>query len=61
MTYIWVAARGQYIAGTTGVGEVPWVDWDPNLVKLFFTNLKVKEDRLETTVKGVTMKITPSI
>jgi len=27
------------------------------LVKVFFTNLKVKEDRLETRVKGVTVKI----
>jgi len=33
----------------------------PDLVKVFFTHLKVKEDRLETKVKGVTMKITPSI
>jgi len=39
----------------------------PDLVKVFFTNLKVKEDRLlpqrssRIRVKGVTMKITPSI
>jgi len=33
----------------------------PNLVNVIFTNLKVKEDRLESRVKGVTMKITPSI
>jgi len=33
----------------------------PDLVKVFFTNLKVKEDNIESRVKGFTMKITPSI
>ena len=33
----------------------------PDLVKVFFTNLKVKEDKSESRVKEVTMKITPSI
>jgi len=33
----------------------------PDLVNAFFTSLKVKEDSLKSRVKGVTMKITPSI
>jgi len=33
----------------------------PDLVKVFFANLKVKEDRFESRVKGVTMKITHSV
>jgi len=32
----------------------------PDLVKVFFTNLEMKEDRMKTRFKGVTMNITSS-
>ena len=33
----------------------------PDLTKVFFTNLKVKGDCLESRVKGVVMEITPEV